>query len=101
MTYDELIRSGVAIGLIVLASSVFAQQSPMRVEGANTVTPKAAKVLWDSGAKFVDVRTPDLWEAGRIPGAIRLELFTEFTQGAFSEAVENNEDVIIYCMGPG
>ena len=41
------------------------------------------------------------WEGGRIPGAIRLELFTEFTQTALSQAVEKNEEVVIYCMGPG
>ena len=64
MTYNAVMRSGVAIGLVALASLVFAQQSPKRVEGANTVTPEVAKVLWDGGAKFIDVRTPDLGEGG-------------------------------------
>lgn len=72
MTYDAVMRSGVAIGLVALASLVFAQQSPMQVEGANTVTPEVAKVLWDSGAKFIDVRTPDLWEGGAYLGLFAL-----------------------------
>ncbi len=87
-----------ALGLGLPAS---AKEAPKSVEGVTTVDAVAAKALWDKGAKFVDVRTHDLWEAGRIPGAVFLELFTEYNEPALQKVASQNDDVVIYCMGPG
>jgi hypothetical protein len=53
--------------------------SPETVPGATTIDTPRAKPLFDSGAIFVDVRNDADWEAGRIPGAIHLELDKAFT----------------------
>ena len=78
-----------------------AKEAPKSIEGVTKVDAAAAKALWDKGAKFIDVRTPDLWEAGRIPGAVLLELFSDYNEPALLKAAAKNEEVVIYCMGPG
>lgn len=88
--------------LIAVAVGVSAQaeEAPMQVSGAETVTAQAAKSLFDQGAKFVDPRKDSDWEAGRIPWAIHLELRNAFTEQALAEAVDKAEKVVFYCNGP-
>lgn len=78
-----------------------AQESPLTVEGATTVDAAAAKALFEKGVTFVDVRSIDLWEAGRVPGAKHLELFTAFNKDALAKIAAKDKEVVIYCAGPG
>ncbi len=78
-----------------------AQQAPESVEGVTLIDPAAAKALWDQGVRFVDVRTPNLWEAGRIPGATFLEFFTDYTEENLLKVAAKTDEIVVYCMGPG
>jgi len=74
--------------------------SPTEITGATTVDPAAAKILFDRGVPFVDVRTVERWNDGHIPGAVLLNLKVEFTEAALSQVVAKDQEVVIYCMGP-
>ncbi len=93
------------VSLVVLALSLAcvadAQESPLSVEGATTVQAAKAKTLFDRGVHFVDVRTNDLFEAGHIPGATHLDLFTAFNKANLLKVSAKDQEVVIYCSGPG
>ncbi len=76
-------------------------ESPLKVEGATTVTAEQAKELFDGEVLFVDVRKDSDWDAGRIPGAVHLDnkkgVFSEDSLGA---EIGKGEKVVIYCNGP-
>ncbi len=84
-----------------LASVVDAQESPLRVEGATTIQAAKAKTLFDRGVPFVDVRNDDTFEAGHIPGATHLDLFTAFNKAYLLKVSAKDKEVVIYCAGPG
>ena len=93
----------------VLAASlclVFAQviqastMSAETVEGATTVETQQAFDLLKPGALFVDVRNGPAWEAGRIPGAVHLQLKKVFSEASLGEEAATDEAVVIYCNGP-
>ncbi len=98
-------RYGLLVSLVlaalVLSPEVRGQESPLHVEGATTVNAATAKTLFDRGVQFVDVRTKDLWEAGHIPGAAYLELFTGFNEDNLLKVAPKDHEVVIYCAGPG
>ena len=77
-------------GLLVLITSLLLaplavlhadkKVSPETVEGATTISTVEAKQLFDQGAVFLDVRSDQDWEAGRIPGSKHLELKKVFSE---------------------
>ena len=71
---------------------------PVTVEGTMTIEAEKAKVLFDRGVPFVDVRDPDEWSAGRVPGAVHLELNREFTEARLSEVAAKDHEVVIYAV---
>jgi rhodanese-related sulfurtransferase len=73
--------------------------SPETVPGATTIDTAQAKTLFDRGAIFIDVRNHADWEAGRIPGAIHLELDKVFTEASLSAVARPDQDVVLYCNG--
>ena len=73
--------------------------SPETVPGAITIDTTRAKPLFDSGAIFVDVRNDADWEAGRIPGAVHLELDKVFTEASLRAAARPDQEVVMYCNG--
>ncbi len=89
------------LATFAIGRPALAQQAPESVEGVTTVDPAAAKALWDQGVRFVDVRTPNLWEAGRIPGATFLEFFTDYNEENLLKVAAKTDEVVVYCMGPG
>ena len=74
--------------------------SPTTVDGAQTVTAAEAKALFDKGVLFVDVRRNSEWEAGRIPGAVHIELKKGYSKETLSKEAKTNEPVVFYCNGP-
>ncbi len=74
--------------------------SPTEVAGATTVDSIAAKILFDRGVPFVDVRGDARWKDGHIPGAVSLDLKQGFSEAALSQVVAKDQEVVIYCMGP-
>ena len=75
--------------------------SPETVPGAETIDTVKAKQLFDRGVTFIDVRSNRDWDAGRIPGAIHLELKKVFSQESLAQYVSSNEPVVIYCNSVG
>lgn len=70
------------------------------VKGAVTVDAAKAKELFDKGAVFIDTRKDSDWDAGRIPGAIHMELKSVFNETAMAEKVKTKETpVVFYCNG--
>lgn len=85
----------------LLTSAIAAEKvSPTSVSGAKTVDTAAAKALFDKGAPFVDVRNNKDWDAGRVPGAVHVDLHGAFNAGALEKVAKKDKDVVIYCNGP-
>ena len=60
------------------------------------VTPEQTQgALSDDSAQVVDVREPHEWEAGRIDGALHLELNQ---LGANAAKIDTDRPVIFYCL---
>ncbi len=91
----------VAVLALSLASVANAQESPLSVEGATTIQAAKAKTLFDRGVPFVDVRNDDTFEAGHIPGATHLNLFTAFNEANLLKVAAKDQEVVIHCAGPG
>ena len=97
-------RYGLLVSLVlaalVLSPEVRGQESPLRVEGATTVQAATAKALFDRGVPFVDVRG-QRWKDGHVPGATHLELFGDFNEDNLLKVAARDQEVVIYCDGPG
>jgi len=90
----------VAISFISSVMTVHAGKiSPETVNGAETIDSAKAKVLFDKGVLFVDVRSDKDWSAGRIPDAIHLNVKTAFNEGSLAKEVKKGEEVVMYCNG--
>jgi len=85
----------------VLAVNAAKKISPETVSGATTVDTQQAKVLFDQGAIFLDVRSNRDWEAGRIPGSKHLELKKVYSQETLSEIASPDDRLVIYCYSKG
>ncbi len=89
--------------LTITVTATFAQEtpeSPLTVNGATTIDAHQAKELHDRDVPFVDVRTLELWEAGHIPRAHFLDLFSAFDEASLLEIGAKDSEVVIYCAGP-
>ena len=87
------------LSLGAVGSVQAAAVSPTEIPGAKTITSAEAKALFDKGVAFVDVRKDSDWEAGRIPGAVQLELKKVLSEDSLSAAVGKDQEVVIYCNG--
>ena len=85
---------------LMLFSSTVLADSPMTVSGANTIDTPKAKALFDQEVAFLDVRKDSDWDAGRIPGAIHIELKKKLNAESMAGEIGKNEPVVIYCNGP-
>lgn len=87
------------VGMLLAITQPMAAESPVSVPGATTVNAAEAKALFDSGAKFIDVRKSSDFDAGRVPGAESLDLKLAFTAEALAKVVAKDKEVVIYCNG--
>lgn len=85
--------------LACFSMTVAAAESPMSVEGATTVDTAKAKELFDREVLFVDVRKDSDWDAGRIPGAIHIELKKKLNADSLTTETGKDEEVVFYCNG--
>jgi rhodanese-related sulfurtransferase len=90
---------GLAVVLTMVLSVAQAAESPETVAGATTVDGAKAKAMFDKGVVFVDMRTDKDWGAGRIPGAVHLELSKVFSDASLGAKVKKDQDVVMYCNG--
>jgi len=95
-----LITAALASIVLLFSSHLYAEySSPENVEGSITISVAQAKVLFDKGVVFVDVRNPRLFAKGHIVGAHHLDLKNGFTEDALTSLVEREEPLVIYCSG--
>jgi rhodanese-related sulfurtransferase len=94
--------SAIALGLLTSAAghaSELVDATPASVPGATTVDAQQAKDLFDNEAAFVDLRKENVWNAGRIPGAIWLDFKNNYNQASLEAEVGKDEAVVFYCSG--
>lgn len=85
---------------LLFATPLFAAETaPTQVDGAVTVDTDKARSLFEQEVAFVDVRKDSDFDAGRIPGAIHIELKKKFDEESLSSEVKKNEPVVFYCNG--
>ena len=91
----------IAVLLAVTAPLTLAADkvSPETVKGATTVDGAKAKALFDKGVVFIDVRNDKDFNAGRIPGAVHLDLSKNFTEASLGAKAKKDQDLVLYCNG--
>ncbi len=94
----SLLLSG-CLALAFTSTAAMADVSPVTVSGATTVDTAKARELFDQEVAFLDVRKNSDWDAGRVPGAIHLELKKVYTADSLGAEVKKDEPVVIYCNG--
>ena len=93
------------LGLFLAFATPFAgaselvKSTPESVAGATTVDAAAAKALFDQEAAFVDLRKENVWNSGRVPGAIWMDFKQAFSKAALEAEVDKDEKVVFYCSG--
>jgi len=90
---------GLAVVLMMALPMAQAAESPATVAGATTIDGAKAKAMFDKGVVFVDMRTDKDWGAGRIPGAVHLELSKVFSDASLGAKVKKDQEVVMYCNG--
>ena len=95
----ERLRAGLEKAGVPAIAEVSAE-SPTEVAGATTVDAAAAKLLFDQGVAFVDVRNESHWNLGHIPGAVLLNFKSDFSEAGLLAVVARDQAVVIYCEGP-
>ena len=78
-----------AIRIVLGLTLLFSGCSPHRV------TPERAKELVTHGARLVDVRSPEEFEAGHLAGAINIPVGA--LESRLSELEPKSEPVVVYC----
>ena len=89
-------------GLLMLGgnSAMAKETSPEKIDGATTVTVEQAKALFEKGVPFIDVRSDSDWNAGRIPGAIHLDVKNVLSSENLMKVAAKDQEVVFYCNGP-
>ena len=97
------LRCFVGLMVVLLAlplnASELVDATPESVPGCTTVDAAAAKALFDNEAAFVDLRKENMWNNGRVPGAIWLDFKQAFNQEALQSEVDKDEALVFYCSG--
>ena len=73
--------------------------APEKIEGARTINTVTAKLLFDKGYHFIDVRGLDDFKIGHIPDAYHLSIKSDFEEQNLSAIVKKIQPVVIYCNG--
>ncbi len=99
---SRFIMPTLVLSLFLVAAGVpvaYAEEAPLTVPGSTTINAAKAKAMFDAGAAFIDARKEADWDAGRIPGAIHLELGKTYTKENLEKAAKPADPVVYYCNG--
>ena len=88
-------KSQIAVMAVGIAVSLFSAGTPAAAEAAAAIDGATAKALAAAGAKVVDVRTPQEFASGHVPGAINIP-FDEIGKRA-AEIGPPSTRVVLYC----
>ena len=76
-------------------------EAPSEIDGVDTVTLGEAKLLYDDGAVFIDVRDAQSWSLGHIEGAINLDFNAyEFAVLYSAESLDRETPIVFYTSSP-
>ncbi len=89
----------IALTLLALPLLAAAKDSPLSVDGTTTIDTAKARQLFEQDVAFVDTRKNSDWDAGRIPGAIHLDVKKVLSPETLAEEVPRDEPVVFYCNG--
>jgi rhodanese-related sulfurtransferase len=73
--------------------------APDDIEGAHTISTATAKLFFDKGYPFIDVRGLDDFNMGHIPGAYHLSIRSDFKEQNLHAVVKKDQPAVIYCNG--
>lgn len=73
--------------------------APEHVPGAQTIDTHSAKLLFDQGTVFIDVRKQQDYDTGHIAGAHHLPVAGDFNEQNLAALVLKENPVVIYCNG--
>lgn len=74
-------------------------EAPEFVAGARTIDSATAKLLFDKGYFFLDVRGLEDFKAGHVPGAFHLPVKSDFIEQNLIAIAKKEQPLIIYCNG--
>ncbi|MYM62545.1 rhodanese-like domain-containing protein [Pseudomaricurvus sp. HS19] len=74
-----------------------ADEAPLAVTGATTITVPQARYLYERGAVFVDVRSREDWQAGHIRGALHLDFRNDFDLLQSITSIKADTPLVLYC----
>ena len=89
------------LSIFAMSFPAFADVAPEVVKGATTVSVEQAAQLFDQGVVFIDVRKASDFEAGRVPGAVHLDVKSALTAESLAAVIGTGDQVEIYCNGVG
>jgi len=88
-------KNQIALMVVGIAVSLFAAGAPAAAEAAAAIDGATAKALAAGGARVVDVRTPEEFASGHVPGAINIP-YDQIARRA-SEIGPPSTQVLLYC----
>ena len=88
-------KKQIAVMVVGIAVSLFAAGAPAAAEAAAAIDGATARSLAAAGAKVVDVRTPQEFASGHVPGAINIP-YDDIGKRA-SEIGPPSTQVLLYC----
>ena len=88
-------KNQIAVMVVGIAVSLFAAGAPAAAEAADAIDGATAKALATGGARVVDVRTPEEFASGHVPGAINIP-YDQIARRA-SEIGPPSTQVLLYC----
>lgn len=74
-------------------------QSPLTVEGTETINLQQAKQMHAEGVIFIDVRSPRQYKKRHIPKAVHLYIKDGFTEENLLKLGDRDTPMIVYCNG--
>ena len=74
-------------------------EAPEFVAGTRTISTATAKLLFDKGYSFLDVRGQEDFNAGHIPGAFHLSVKSDFSEQNLLAITTKDQPLVIYCNG--
>lgn len=85
--------------LLVIATAIFFVVSNFQKQNFDirSVSANEAKVLIDSGAVIIDVRSEEKYKQGHIPGAILIPITLLRTGIPVSIAQAKSKPIVVYC----
>lgn len=97
----KMITAAIALfmSIAIFTPAQAAKVSPTEISGATTIDAATAKKFFDRGVVFVDVRKNSDWDAGRVPGAVHLELKKVLSADKLAKVASKDTEIVLYCNG--